>query len=118
MEQQLFLQRASSMVWNLYGKKIGDVKFVIVGAGAAGISSANLYIKLGADPEKIYMLDTKGFYGMAEVMKIQINIKNLFTGIPMPVHLRILSKGLIYLQGFLLKDCLQKKCAKKWLQNH
>ena len=44
----------------LVGKRIGDAKFVIIGAGAAGISSANLYIKLGADPEKIFMLDTKG----------------------------------------------------------
>jgi malate dehydrogenase (oxaloacetate-decarboxylating)(NADP+) len=44
----------------LTGKKIGDVKFVILGAGAAGIASADLYIKMGADPLKIFMVDTKG----------------------------------------------------------
>ena len=44
----------------LTGKKIGDVKFVILGAGAAGIASADLYIKLGADANKIFMVDTKG----------------------------------------------------------
>lgn len=44
----------------LVNKKLEDVKIVIIGAGAAGISSANLYIKMGADPQKIFMVDTKG----------------------------------------------------------
>jgi malate dehydrogenase (oxaloacetate-decarboxylating)(NADP+) len=41
-------------------KKIGDVRIVISGAGAAAISCAKLMIKLGVDPKKIGMFDSKG----------------------------------------------------------
>lgn len=42
------------------GKKIGDIKVVINGAGAAAVSCAKLYISLGARPENVVMLDSKG----------------------------------------------------------
>lgn len=42
------------------GKKIDEVKVVINGAGAAAISSANLYLLLGVRKENIIMLDSKG----------------------------------------------------------
>ncbi len=42
------------------GKKLGDVRIVMNGAGAAAISCAKLYIKLGADPKKLVMCDSKG----------------------------------------------------------
>lgn len=41
-------------------KKIGKVKIVVNGAGAAAIMCAKLYVKLGAKLENIYMLDSKG----------------------------------------------------------
>lgn len=41
-------------------KKIEDIKIVVNGAGASSISCTNLYIKLGARPENIIMLDSKG----------------------------------------------------------
>jgi malate dehydrogenase (oxaloacetate-decarboxylating)(NADP+) len=41
-------------------KKIEDIKIVVNGAGAAAISCSRLYIKLGARPENIIMLDSKG----------------------------------------------------------
>lgn len=44
----------------LAGKKIGDVKMVINGAGAASVSCTKLYINLGAKKENIIMLDSKG----------------------------------------------------------
>ncbi|MCB0554219.1 MAG: NADP-dependent malic enzyme [Phaeodactylibacter sp.] len=44
----------------LAGKKIGDLKTVISGAGAAGIACANFYIALGVKPENILMTDSKG----------------------------------------------------------
>jgi len=44
----------------LANKKIEDVKIVIIGAGAAGLSSANLYIQLGANPENLFLVDSKG----------------------------------------------------------
>jgi malate dehydrogenase (oxaloacetate-decarboxylating)(NADP+) len=42
------------------GKRIGDAKIVVNGAGAGGIACAEHYIKLGAKRENITMCDTKG----------------------------------------------------------
>jgi len=44
----------------LQEKKIEDVKIVCLGAGAAGIASMNLLIKLGAKAENLYMVDRNG----------------------------------------------------------
>lgn len=42
------------------GKKIGEVKFVVSGAGAAAVSCTRLYKAFGASAENIVMLDSKG----------------------------------------------------------
>lgn len=44
----------------LNGKKIEDIRIVVNGAGAAANSCTLLYIALGAKPENIVMLDSKG----------------------------------------------------------
>ena len=44
----------------LNGKKIEDIRIVVNGAGAAANSCTLLYIALGAKPEHIVMLDSKG----------------------------------------------------------
>jgi malate dehydrogenase (oxaloacetate-decarboxylating)(NADP+) len=44
----------------LQGKKLGDVKIVCLGAGAAGIASMRLLITLGAKRDHIYMVDRAG----------------------------------------------------------
>jgi malate dehydrogenase (oxaloacetate-decarboxylating)(NADP+) len=41
-------------------KKIGDVRIVVNGAGSAAVACTKLYIALGANPENIVMLDSKG----------------------------------------------------------
>ncbi|WP_224488574.1 NADP-dependent malic enzyme [Robertkochia flava] len=41
-------------------KKIGEVRIVISGAGAAAVSCTRLYKAFGASPENIVMLDSKG----------------------------------------------------------
>ncbi|WP_129127523.1 NADP-dependent malic enzyme [Geomonas oryzae] len=55
---------------HLVGKKIGKVRIVVNGAGAAGIACANLALSLGALPENLCMCDTKGviYQGRAEGM--------------------------------------------------
>src|SRR5436309_12747721 len=45
---------------DVVGKKIGDVKMVISGAGASAISCCRIYLALGAQVENMYMFDTKG----------------------------------------------------------
>lgn len=42
------------------GKKIGEVKIVVNGAGASAVSCTKLYISLGAKRENVVMLDSKG----------------------------------------------------------
>lgn len=44
----------------LNGKKIENIKIVVNGAGASAISCTKLYIGLGAKPENILMVDSKG----------------------------------------------------------
>ena len=42
------------------GRKPGDCKVVVSGAGAAGIACCNFYVALGVDPKNVYMFDSKG----------------------------------------------------------
>jgi malate dehydrogenase (oxaloacetate-decarboxylating)(NADP+) len=42
------------------GKKLSDIKVVVNGAGAAGISCARMFIAAGVKKENITMLDSKG----------------------------------------------------------
>ena len=42
------------------GKKIDRIKIVVNGAGASAVSCTRLYISLGANPENVIMLDSKG----------------------------------------------------------
>jgi len=44
----------------LQHKTIEDISVVCLGAGAAGIASMKLLQELGADPEKLFMIDRKG----------------------------------------------------------
>jgi malate dehydrogenase (oxaloacetate-decarboxylating)(NADP+) len=44
----------------IQGKKLEDVRIVCVGAGAAGIASMRLLMRLGAHRKNIFMLDRKG----------------------------------------------------------
>ncbi len=45
---------------DVVGKKIGDVKIVISGAGASAISCCKIYLALGANVKNMYMFDRKG----------------------------------------------------------
>ncbi len=44
----------------LVGKRIGDVKVAMVGAGAANMSIERIIVRGGVDPKKILMVDSKG----------------------------------------------------------
>lgn len=44
----------------LQGKTLEEAKIVCLGAGAAGIASANLLVGMGADRENIFMIDRQG----------------------------------------------------------
>ena len=44
----------------LQGKRLEGVSIVCLGAGSAGIASINLLVQLGAKPENVLLVDTKG----------------------------------------------------------
>ena len=44
----------------LTGKRIGDIRVVVNGAGAAATGCARMYVKLGVKPENLVMCDSKG----------------------------------------------------------
>jgi malate dehydrogenase (oxaloacetate-decarboxylating)(NADP+) len=44
----------------LAGKKLGDVKVVVSGAGASAIACANFWVTLGVKRQNVMMVDTKG----------------------------------------------------------
>jgi len=54
----------------LQGKEMDAVRVVVNGAGAAAVSCANLYLRLGVRPEHLVMLDSKGviYQGRTEGM--------------------------------------------------
>ncbi|MEO6463629.1 MAG: NADP-dependent malic enzyme [Candidatus Eisenbacteria bacterium] len=54
----------------LQGKRIGDVRVVFSGAGAAGIGCAHLFLALGVRPEHLLLVDSKGVLsqGRSEAM--------------------------------------------------
>ncbi|HOI94877.1 MAG TPA: NADP-dependent malic enzyme [Syntrophobacter fumaroxidans] len=56
----------------LQDKRIEDVKIVFSGAGAAGIACAELYIRLGAKRENVFLVDSKGlvYKGRKEGMNL------------------------------------------------
>ncbi len=68
----------------LNGKKIGDLKMVVSGAGAAAVSCTRLYITMGVKPENIVMVDSKGVINskrtdLNEIKKKFITKRNLDT---------------------------------------
>jgi len=58
----------------LVNKKIEEVRIVVNGAGAAAVACSNLYIKLGAKPENVVMVDSKG---VISVRRTDLNSRKL-----------------------------------------
>ena len=56
----------------LAGKRIGDIKIVVSGAGAAAIACAEFYVSMGARRENMRLVDTKGvvYQGRRENMNV------------------------------------------------
>ncbi len=97
----------------LVGKNIEDIKIVIVGAGAAGIASANLYIKLGADPQKIFMCDSKGVLYEGRGDEDKNKYKKPFFRKTNAKTLDEIIEGADVFAGFSAKGILKKEMVKK-----
>ncbi len=44
----------------LVGKRLGDVRIAVSGAGAAAIACVDLFVSLGVDAAKVFLVDSKG----------------------------------------------------------
>ncbi|MFO0726365.1 MAG: NADP-dependent malic enzyme [Myxococcota bacterium] len=44
----------------MVGKKMGELKVVVSGAGASAIACTNFWVRLGVNPRNVLMVDTKG----------------------------------------------------------
>ena len=58
----------------LANKKIGEIRMVICGAGAAAISCAKMYKSLGVKKENILMFDSKGLINInGKILSLEKN---------------------------------------------
>jgi len=99
----------------LSGKKIGDIKIVINGAGASAVSCTRLYIKLGVNPENVVMCDSKGVINtkrtdLNEVKKQFITKRNVDT-------LEEAIKGADVFVGLSVGNVLSQKMIKSMAPN-
>lgn len=101
---------------DIAGHKIGEVKIVINGAGAAGISCAKMFIAAGAKKENIIMCDSKGAItkdriGSITEEKVQFatseNVKTLADAM----------KGANVFAGLSVADCVTADMLKSMAKN-
>ena len=95
----------------LQNKKIGDVKVVFCGAGAAGIACADLYVKVGVKKENLYLIDTKGlcYKGRKEGMN---PYKERFANGDSPASLADVIKGADVFAGVSVANMVTKDMVR------
>jgi malate dehydrogenase (oxaloacetate-decarboxylating)(NADP+) len=92
------------------GKKIEDVRIVVNGAGAAAVACANLYIKLGANPKNVIMVDSKG---VISVRRTDLNSrkKPFATELPCNTLAEAVADSDVFL-GLSVKDVLSQDMVR------
>lgn len=99
----------------IIGKKIEDIKIVVSGSGAAAVSCTKLYIKLGANPKNIIMLDSKGV--ISKDRKDLTEIKKMFIT-DKPIHtLEEAIKGADMFLGLSVGNLLKPEYLKNMAEN-
>jgi len=95
----------------LQNKKIEDVKVVFLGAGAAGIACADLYIKVGVKKENLYLVDSKGliYDGRKEGMN---PYKQRLANGTNPATLKDVMKGADVFAGVAVANMVTKEMVK------
>jgi malate dehydrogenase (oxaloacetate-decarboxylating)(NADP+) len=99
----------------LVNKKIGDVRIVVNGAGAAAVACSKLYIKLGAKAENIIMADSKG---VISVRRTDLNSrkKPFATTLPCNTLAEAMVDADVFL-GLSVKDVLSKEMVQTMAEN-
>lgn len=97
------------------GKKIGDIKVVVNGAGASAVSCTRLYVKLGVKPENIIMLDSRGV-----LHKDRTDLNPIKQEFAMDIPERTLEEAVVGADMFLglsVAGVLKKKMLKSMAPN-
>jgi len=92
-------------------KRIDEVKVVVLGAGAAGIACAGLYLQLGVKKENLFLVDSKGliYDGRKEGMN---PYKDRFANGEKPMSLAEVMKGADVFAGFSVAGLVSKVMVK------
>jgi malate dehydrogenase (oxaloacetate-decarboxylating)(NADP+) len=95
----------------LQRKRIDQVKLVVLGAGAAGIACAGLYLQLGVKKENLFLLDSRGLIhkGRKEGMN---PYKQRFANGGKPMSLAEAMKGADVFAGFSVAGLVSKEMVK------
>lgn len=98
------------------GKKIGELKVVMNGAGAAGISCARHLIRIGADPKKIYLCDSAGLIYQGRTEKMTPEKREFMNGAG-PAALADILPGADVFIGLSIADILTEEMVKSMAEN-
>lgn len=96
---------------DIVGKKIDNIKVVINGAGAAGISCAKMFIKAGVKKEHIIMCDSKGVITKDRIDSLTLQKREFVTD----ENIKTLAdavKGADVFAGLSVADCLTAEMLK------
>ncbi len=99
----------------LVGKKIEDARFVINGAGAAGIACAEIYITAGAVRDNFILCDSKGVIHSGR--KNLTAEKSRFAGDTDCQTLEDALAGADIFVGLSVADCVSEKMIKQMAEN-
>ncbi len=89
----------------IVGKKLADVKVVVNGAGAAGISCAKMFVAAGVKRENIIMCDSKGVIYKGRVAGMTSEKEEFATELPV----RTLEEAMVgadFFMGLSVADCV------------
>jgi len=99
----------------LVGKKIEDVQIVVNGAGASASACSLLYIKLGADPKKLIMVDSKG---VISVRRNDLNSRKKPFATELPCNtLEEAVAGADVFLGLSVEGCLTQEMVRSMADN-
>ena len=100
----------------IQGKKIEDLKIVVNGAGAAGISCSKMFLAAGVRKENMLLLDSKGviYQGRKERMTPE---KMEFAAITEKQTLAEAVEGVDVFMGLSVADCLTPEMLKTMAPN-
>lgn len=89
----------------IVGKKLQDIKVVVNGAGAAGISCAKMFVAAGVKREHIIMCDSKGVIYKGRVAGMTAEKEEFATELPVR-SLEEAMKGADFFMGLSVADCV------------